>query len=43
MKITIIKWLIGWLARNHKWLLYEAVVPSGVHLHKNPPKKARAT
>jgi len=40
MKLRIVKWLIGWLVRNHKYLVMDAVIPEGKHLHKNPPKKA---
>jgi 1-acyl-sn-glycerol-3-phosphate acyltransferase len=40
MKITIIKWLIGWLMRNYKFLVMDAVIPDGKHIHKNPPRKA---
>jgi hypothetical protein len=39
MKIMIVKALIKWLWKNHKYLLMEAVVPEGSHLHKNPKKK----
>lgn len=39
MKLFIIKAIIGWLWRNHKYLLVERVVPEGHHIHKNPPGK----
>jgi len=34
------KFAIAWLKRAHPYLLKEAVIPEGKHLHKNPPKKA---
>ena len=39
MKLAIIKAIISWLWRNHKYLLVEAVVGHGNHIHKNPPKR----
>jgi hypothetical protein len=39
MKIRLVKFVIGWLMRNHKWLLYEAVVGDGKHIHSNPRKR----
>lgn len=32
--------MIKWLQRKHPYLLREAVIPEGKHLHKNPEKKA---
>jgi hypothetical protein len=32
MKIRLVKFVIGWLMRNHKYQLREAVVPDGKHL-----------
>ena len=34
------KFAIAWLKRAHPYLLEEAVIPEGKHLHKNPPKRA---
>ena len=42
MKLIIIKAIIGWLWRNHKYLLIEAVIPSDAHIHRNPTKKQTA-
>lgn len=42
MKLAIIKAIISWLWRNHKFLLMETVVPEGHHIHKNPPGKPHA-
>ena len=39
MKIRLIKWLIIWLWRHHKYLLLEAVVGDGKHIHSNPRKR----
>jgi hypothetical protein len=36
MKITIIKWLIKWLFKNHKYLMEETVIGIGYHRHKDP-------
>jgi len=41
MKIMIVKAIIRWLVRRHFYLLMEAVIPDGKHLHKNPPKGRR--
>lgn len=38
MKIRIIKAIIGWLSAHYPYLLREAVVPDGQHLHRNPRK-----
>lgn len=40
MKITIVKAVIAWLKRKYPYLMYEAVVPDGKHIHANPTKKA---
>ena len=34
------KFAIRWLQRAHPYLLKEAVIPEGKHIHKNPPKRA---
>lgn len=36
MKIKIIKALIRWLLRKHKYLLWDAVIPGNYHIHRNP-------
>ena len=41
MKLIIIKALIAWLDRHYHFLLYEAVVKKGQHLHLNPRKKPK--
>ena len=43
MKLAIIKWIIGWLVNNHKYLLMEAVIPEGKHLGWNPGRKPKTT
>ncbi len=41
MKLAIIKAIISWLWRNHKYLLRDYVCPAGSHCHRNPrPKEA---
>jgi hypothetical protein len=42
MKIRLIKALITWLAARYPFLLREAVVLPGYHLHHDPRKKAKA-
>jgi hypothetical protein len=39
MKLRIIKALINWLNRHYPYLLMDAVIPAGSHLHKNPQKQ----
>jgi hypothetical protein len=39
MKIMIVKALIKWLWKNHKYLLMEAVVGHNKHIHSNPKRK----
>ena len=40
MSARAAKFAIRWLKRAHPYLLEEAVIPEGKHLHKNPPKRA---
>jgi hypothetical protein len=42
MKSRIIRYIIEWLWRNHKFLVMDVVVPIGSHLHRNP-RKAKLT
>mgnify|MGYP001293245530 CR=1 FL=1 len=39
MKIRLVKMLISYLNRNYPFLMREAVVPAGAHIHLNPQKK----
>jgi hypothetical protein len=39
MKLQIIKAIINWLNRHYPYLLMDAVIPAGSHLHKNPQKQ----
>jgi hypothetical protein len=39
MWVKIVKAVIAWLLRHHKWLIYEMAVPPGYHVHQNPPRK----
>jgi len=41
MKIRLIKIIIGWLLRNYKYLLMDAVIPEKSHIHKNPVKRPK--
>lgn len=41
MKLAIIKAIIGWLWRNHKYLLVERVVPEGSHIQRHKVKKEK--
>ncbi len=38
MKLAIIKWLILWLIKHHKFLIDEMVIGIGFHRHKDPKK-----
>jgi len=38
MSTMIAKMMIAWLKKKHKYLLREAVIPEGYHVHKNPEK-----
>lgn len=39
MKILLIKAVIRWLMRHHKYLLEEMVIGEGKHIHSNPKKR----
>lgn len=39
MKLTIIRFIIGWLWRHYRFLLMDAVIPPDAHVHRNPRKK----
>lgn len=41
MKIKIVKAMIGWLVKNYKYLVMEAVIPPEAHIHKNPRKREK--
>lgn len=30
--------MVRWLAKKHKYIMMDAVIPEGKHLHSNPPK-----
>jgi hypothetical protein len=42
MRIWIIKEIIAWLWRHHKYLVMETIAP-GKHLHKDPKRKQKAS
>jgi len=42
MKLRLIRAVIGWLWRHHKYLVMETIAP-GKHLHLNPKRKKVAT
>lgn len=31
--------MVKWLAKKHKYIMMDAVIPEGQHLHRNPRKK----
>ncbi len=34
MKLKLIKWIIRWLFKHHKFLMMEAAIPEGFYQHK---------
>jgi hypothetical protein len=41
MKIRIIRFIIEWLWKHHKFLVMDVVVPVGKHIHKNGKRKKK--
>uniref|UniRef100_A0A6M3JFD2 Uncharacterized protein n=1 Tax=viral metagenome TaxID=1070528 RepID=A0A6M3JFD2_9ZZZZ len=42
MKSRIIRFIIEWLWKHHKYLVMDVVVPAGSHFHRNPRKRPTA-
>ena len=40
MWVKIVKAIVAWILRNHRWLIYEMIVPEGSHVQRNGVRKA---